>query len=84
MIVQRISSFSKNYSINQKKVKEKHSKPVSFGAAIPKKMPSPQVQLELGNKLNELGFNLKTLACKDQGDLRELYLRLKKYSRRNW
>ncbi|MFA7657974.1 MAG: nicotinamide phosphoribosyltransferase domain-containing protein [Candidatus Gastranaerophilaceae bacterium] len=32
----------------------------------------------MANQLNELGFNLKTLACKDSADFRELFLRLRK------
>ena len=51
---------------------------VTFKAAKPPKLPTEQFQLAMANKLSELGFNLKTLACKDSADFRELYLRLRK------
>ena len=50
---------------------------ISFKTAIAPELPSEKFQLEMADKLNELGFNLKTLSCKDASDFRELFLRLK-------
>lgn len=79
MLVHGISRVNYNFPQQQKKsnFRQHQEQLPTFKAAIPKEMPSPKVQLEIANQLNEIGFNLKTLACKDQGDLRELYLRLK-------
>ena len=49
----------------------------SFKAAIPKPLPTEAVQLRMGNNLYELGFNLKTLACKTPEDFRNLFLSLR-------
>lgn len=50
----------------------------AFKAAKPPKLPTEQFQLAMANQLSELGFNLKTLACKDPSDFRELFLRLRR------
>ncbi len=77
MLVQNIGlPVSNLVSINRKKQNVTQND-LSFKAAIPKQLPSEKFQLEMADKLSELGFNLKTLACKDIGDLRELYGRLK-------
>lgn len=76
MLIQKISVnnfeqqrfYGKNHQNNTR---------LSFKAAIPPILPTEQFQLEMANQLNELGFNLKTLACKDAGDFRELFLRLR-------
>lgn len=50
----------------------------TFKAAIPPELPSEQEQLKWANQLEEFGHNLKTLACKDPADFKELFLRLQK------
>lgn len=76
MLVQSISADYRGQNIFQKRNSRLKVMP-SFRAAIPKPLPPEQFQLQMANRLDELGFNLKTLACKDAEDFKELYLRLK-------
>lgn len=61
-----------NYPLNSRKNTQ-----LSFKAAIPPELPTEKEQLTWADRLNEIGFHLKTLACKDPSDLKELYGRLK-------
>lgn len=76
MIVSNCISNYQNKNYIQKNNLKKSN--VTFQAAKPPKLPTEQFQLGMAAQLNELGFNLKTLACKDIGDYKELFLRLRK------
>lgn len=72
-----VSNYIPNFQTksNQKNYQSKSH--MSFGYAIPPAMPTDKEQITWASNLQEIGFNLKTLACKDQSDIRELYGRLK-------
>lgn len=82
MLVQSITSYqNRNYKNNyqaKNPISNYMTNNVAFMAAKPPKLPTEQFQLAMANQLNELGFNLKTLTCKDSADFRELFLRLRK------
>ncbi|MCQ2740131.1 MAG: nicotinamide phosphoribosyltransferase domain-containing protein [bacterium] len=76
MLVQRIST---NYQAPKAIPIEKRQLMTmpSFKSAIPREVPPELWQIGKSKELQELAFNLKTLACKTPEDFRALFLRMK-------